>query len=96
MLKVYHKSAILTAVAIKELVSDEDLSALKVKIVELSNQCNDLKQMKVKGDDLIDLGITNTQEIKEILEYLLNEIMEERLTNDKDLLIQKVKEIKKN
>ncbi|MDD4056260.1 MAG: hypothetical protein PHF85_01240 [Bacilli bacterium] len=96
MLKVYHKSAILTAVAIKELVSDEDLSVLKVKIVEISSQCNDLKQMKVKGDDLIDLGITNTQEIKEILEYLLNEIMEERLTNDKDLLIQKVKEIKKN
>ena len=78
MLKKYPINAILTASMIKELTNHEDLSELKATVRKLENQCYQLKQMKVKGDDLIALGITEPLEIKEF-EYLLNEIIEERL-----------------
>ncbi|NLT01806.1 MAG: hypothetical protein GXY04_04720 [Acholeplasmataceae bacterium] len=91
MLKKYPINAILTAVTIKELTNHEDLSELKATVRKLENQCYQLKQMKVKGDDLIALGITEPLEIKRNLEYLLNEIIEERLPNDKEVLLKNIR-----
>ncbi len=92
ILKTYSINAILTAVAIKETINHEDLNDLKAMIRKLENQCYHLKQMKIKGDDLITLGITDPIEIKRDLEYLLNEIIEERLPNDKEILLKIIKE----
>lgn len=96
ILKDYSKSDILTAVTIIEIVNHKDLSGLKEDIIRINNQCHNLKQMQIKGDDLIKLGIKEPIEIKNILNYLLNEIIEERLPNEKIALLQKIEEIKKN
>ena len=95
ILKDYSKSDILTAVTITEIVNYKDLSGLKNDIIQFNNQCHNLKQMQIKGDDLIKLGIKEPIEIKNMLNYLLNEIIEERLPNEKKVLLQKIEEIKK-
>ncbi|HKM29714.1 MAG TPA: hypothetical protein VJZ51_03060 [Bacilli bacterium] len=95
ILKAYDESAIITAVTIKETADNMDFSYLKERIHINSSECYNLKKMHLKGDDLLTLGIKNKRNIKEILEYLLNEIIEGRLINDKDVLITKAKEIKR-
>lgn len=95
ILKAYDESAIITAVTIKETADNADFRYLKEKIHINSSECYNLKKMHLKGDDLLTLGIKNKRNIKDILEYLLNEIIEGRLINDKDVLITKAKEIKR-
>ena len=60
--------------------------------VELaSGSCFSLGQLAVKGNDLIELGIKGKQ-IGEMLNELLSQVIDEKLPNDKMILIEYVKE----
>ena len=60
--------------------------------VELaSGSCFSLGQLAVKGNDLIELGIKGKQ-IGEVLNELLSQVIDEKLPNDKMILIEYVKE----
>lgn len=51
-------------------------------------ECFKLKDMAVKGDDLIKLGMAMGPEIGKTLNMLLDKVISEEVTNDKDSLMQ--------
>lgn len=51
-------------------------------------ECFKLKDMAVKGDDLIKLGMVMGPEIGKTLNMLLDKVISEEVTNDKDSLMQ--------
>lgn len=57
----------------------------------LNESCFDLSGLEVKGRDLIAIGITEGKRIGEILNMLLNEVIENKLPNEKNALLERVK-----
>lgn len=57
-----------------------------------AESCFTLQSLDISGNDLIALGIEGKQ-IGETLNQLLNEVIEERLSNEKELLIKRANEI---
>lgn len=55
------------------------------------NYCYSLKDLAVKGDDLIKLGIPKGKEIGTILNQLLDSVIHEEIENDKQILLEKIK-----
>lgn len=55
------------------------------------DECFTLKDLQVKGRDLIEIGIKQGPEIGLILKYLLRQVIEERVENDKEKLLLLVK-----
>lgn len=55
------------------------------------NECFSLKQLAVNGSDLIEIGITNGKEIGDTLNYLFEKVLNEELENDRQALINAVK-----
>lgn len=55
------------------------------------NGCYSLKQLAINGNDLIELGLEPGPIIKNILEGYLNDIIEGKIENNKEILIEKVK-----
>ena len=61
------------------------------------NECFSLKDLAVNGNDLIKVGVKQGKEVGKILNMLLNEVIDEKLKNEKDALLEKVKSyIKQN
>ena len=60
------------------------------EIIEEQN-CLTVKDLKLNGHDFMDLGIYN-QKIKETQFILLELVMEDKLENDKETLINYIKE----
>ena len=58
-----------------------------------SEKCFDLKSLAVNGTDLINAGIPKGRELGEILKILLDEVMEEKISNEKDALTVRALEI---
>ncbi len=86
------KSA-LSYVGYYELQPVEELSVIKhitEKILK-SKECYRLSELSVDGNDLIAIGIKQGIQIKEILQTLLSLVIEGRLKNDKESLINYVK-----
>lgn len=54
-------------------------------------ECVSLKELKVNGRDLIELGMKPGKELGEFLNRLLNEVIENPQLNEKDTLLQLVK-----
>ena len=54
-------------------------------------QCFSLKQMAVKGGDLLALGLSG-RAVGEALDALLDQVVEGKLPNDRELLLLYVKE----
>ena len=52
-----------------------------------ANDCFSLKQLAVNGNDMLALGLQGKQ-IGETLTYLLNQVLDDRLSNDRDTLLQ--------
>ena len=69
-----------------------DLRAL-CEEVERSGNCVTLKQLAVRGGDLIAAGIAPGPEMGEILHQLLLEVLDEPERNRKDYLIRRAKEL---
>lgn len=71
---------------------DEKLSKLKsvdssLKQVLEEKQCFSLKDLDVNGKDLIGVGIDDGKKIGELLNWLLEQVIENRLQNKKEILI---------
>lgn len=60
-----------------------------------NNECYDLSQLAVNGNDLKEIGITNGKAINQVLSVLLTEVIEESVENEKDVLIERAKEYTK-
>lgn len=62
-----------------------------VKTLRAENACLSLKTLALKGDDLIALGIPAGKRIGAVLHTLLDEVLEDRLPNEKAALTNYVK-----
>jgi tRNA nucleotidyltransferase (CCA-adding enzyme) len=58
--------------------------------MNLEEQCVKLSDLKINGKDLMNMGIKQGPEIGEILNHLLDEVLDEKIENDKDVLTQEV------
>lgn len=66
------------------------------KKVKSNNECYTLKQLKINGSDLIHLGITNGIQIGNILNTLLQDVINDKIENQKDVLIEQALLLYKN
>ena len=66
---------------------------LEQMVDSLSDQCFSLSTLAVNGSDLVKLGYTGKR-IGELLDILLNEVIDGKLPNEKDLLLERIKDIK--
>ena len=58
--------------------------------IRAKQQCLTLKELAVNGRDLMEAGFEKGKRLGEILEYLLNEVLEEPSLNEKDKLLKLV------
>ena len=66
---------------------DEVVKTLK----KANNECHSLDMLAVNGNDLIAIGFKPGKNIKETLNYLLDLVIEEKVENDFDSLINLIK-----
>ena len=59
--------------------------------IRSEDACLSLKTLAVKGDDLLALGLPSGKQVGEILNALLEEVLEERLPNEKESLLEAAK-----
>ena len=71
-----------------------DLALIPAVIEEIRQEdaCLSLRTLAVDGDDLMALGIPKGKRIGEMLHALLDDVIEERLPNEKNALLQEAKE----
>ena len=69
----------------------EKIEAIARKIQ--SEECFDLKSLAVNGTDLMEAGVPKGRELGEMLKALLNEVIEEKIPNEKKALINRALEI---
>lgn len=62
-----------------------------LELVLTEEQCFSLKQMSVKGKDLLDIGLSGPA-VGGVLDTLLDLVVEEKLPNDREMLLLYVKE----
>jgi tRNA nucleotidyltransferase (CCA-adding enzyme) len=67
----------------------EDIEVI-LKELLAENPCTTLKDLAINGNDLIELGIPAGKKIGEILNQLLEDVINENLTNEKELLLNVV------
>ncbi len=72
---------------------DADLDKISEIICKLKEQkaCLSLKDLKVTGRDIMDLGFKD-KKIGEILDFLLEQVIDGKTENEKNALLQKVRE----
>ena len=77
-----------------EIAADEALKIMKAMLAEVLEEenCFKIKDLAVNGNDLINLGIKPGPKFSLILNDLLNKVIEEKIENDKDKLINYIKE----
>lgn len=78
----YHKEQ-------KEQVLNET-KRLFEEIIEEKN-CLSIKELKINGKDLMDMGVPQGKEIGEILSWLLDQVLERPVLNERETLIAMVK-----
>ena len=61
------------------------------EIIEEKN-CLSIKELKINGKDLMDMGVPQGKEIGEILSWLLDQVLERPVLNERETLIAMVKE----
>lgn len=65
-----------------------------LELVLQQDSCFSLKQLAVKGNDLLALGYRG-REVGQLLEELLDAVVEEKLPNDREYLLAYIREVKK-
>ena len=73
----------------EEMLQFSEIRALLAEI-EAENACLSLKDLAINGNDLIKLGITG-RKIGETLNFLLEQVMDETLPNDRQTLLDQIK-----
>lgn len=76
---------------------DKHLAALSevrelLKDILAEEDCFSLKNLAINGWDIMALGVPEGKRVGEILEWLLNEVIEERLENEREILLERVQE----
>lgn len=61
------------------------------KVINYNNECYLLKDLAINGNDLIELGLKPGPIIKDTLDIYLNDVIEGKIENNKEVLIEKVK-----
>ena len=75
-----------------ELPPDLAMIPSVIEEIRLEDACLSLRTLAVDGDDLMALGIPKGKRIGEMLHTLLDEVIEERLPNEKNALLQAARE----
>ena len=73
----------------EEMLQFSEIRALLAEI-EAENACLSLKDLAINGNDLIKFGITG-RKIGETLNFLLEQVMDEQLPNDRQTLLDQIK-----
>jgi len=81
---VYSKERLLNLISVEN----------KLGIILAENECFNLKDLRINGGDLINLGFIKGKEIGETLQYLLELVIENPKLNEREKLINITKEIK--
>ena len=76
----------------RELPPDLVLIPSVIEEIRAEDACLSLRTLAVSGDDLMALGIPRGKQIGEMLQSLLDDVIEERLPNEKNALLQAAKE----
>ena len=76
----------------RELPPDLAVIPSVMEEIRAEDACLSLRTLAIGGDDLMALGIPRGKRIGEILHALLDEVIEERLPNEKNALLQAAKE----
>ena len=76
----------------RELPPDLALIPSVIDEIRAEDACLSLRTLAINGDDLMVLGIPKGKRIGEILHALLDEVIEERIPNEKKALLQAAKE----
>ena len=74
-------------------VKDMPYEHLPIEEIRAEDACLSLRTLAVGGDDLMALGIPKGKQIGQMLQTLLDEVIEERLPNEKGALLQAAKEL---
>ena len=72
------------------------LEAMRPPLEEVLRQedCFSLRDLAVNGRDLIAAGVPQGPQVGEILSRLLEEVMDERLPNEREALLQRVRQLR--
>ena len=76
----------------RELPPELELIPSVMEEIRAEDACLSMRTLAVSGDDLMALGIPKGKGIGEMLHTLLDEVIEERLPNEKNALLQAAKE----
>ena len=76
----------------REIPSELVLIPSVIDEIRAEDACLSLRTLAVGGDDLMELGIPKGKRIGEMLHALLEDVIEERLPNEKSALLQAAKE----
>jgi len=77
---------------IERLRNLEMIQGITAQIIA-QNECFSRKDLGVNGNDLIAMGIKDGQEIGRILGLLLDMVIDEKLQNNREILLEKAKEL---
>ncbi len=80
---------LLTNDSLKDTINNIRTSA---KEIIYNKECYSIKTLAINGDTLKEIGITNGLEIGKTLKKLLDEVIDERLENKRDVLIKYISE----
>ena len=86
---------------IKDIYLEEKTNRLKeikkcADIIRERNDCLSLKQLAVKGKDLMDAGVCQGRLIGSVLEAMLSDVIKNPTHNDKDYLLKHLKNYEVN
>jgi tRNA nucleotidyltransferase (CCA-adding enzyme) len=79
------------AVDYQELPPELAMIPSVIEEIRAEDACLSLRTLAVSGDDLMALGIPRGKQIGEMLQSLLDDVIEERLPNEKNALLQAAK-----
>lgn len=77
-----------------ELVDIEHFARLEEMVERISKECFSLSTLAINGSDLVEAGFEKGRGIGEILNALLDEVIENKLQNEKEALLKRAHEIK--
>lgn len=78
----------------KEKLEKLDLACQTYKEILADKDCFTLKQLKINGNDIKNLGLSEGIKIGKILNMLLSLVIEDKINNEKSALIKKAEEIR--
>lgn len=80
---------------LKESLVENEIGKKTLEEIENENACFKISDLAVNGKELAEAGITPSPAMGEILTALLDEVMEDKLENNKELLIKRAKQLAK-